>query len=240
MIRNYFRLYHRDATGAGAEMSDMDGPGSALGDLQRELYFPTHIYFRDFQDGAELNARIAPAILAWRDEHADGIVRSNARRAGSWHSALDMNKRPEFDELTQRIQLTATEIFRDAGYDPATTPRIDNMWANINPPGGYNRSHIHPNSLWSGVYYVQSTDESGQIVFIDPRTEHLMTNARYDPSTQRDRAHWTEVFFKPLVGRLILFPSWLYHEVEANKAEGEGPEADRISVSFNIYQRRGD
>ena len=53
------------------------------------------------------------------------------------------------------------------------------MWANINPPGGYNRPHIHPNSHFSGVYYIKATKDSGDIVFNDPRsTSHMAMPAR--------------------------------------------------------------
>ena len=43
------------------------------------------------------------------------------------------------------------------------------MWANINPPGGYNAPHIHPNSLFSGVYYIKAPKNSGNLVCNDPR-----------------------------------------------------------------------
>lgn len=65
-----------------------------------------------------------------------------------------------------------------------------------------------------------------------------MLSPHYDPSKARAAGHWTEVFYKPIMGRLILFPSWLYHEVETNLAEGASPESDRISVSFNLFQAR--
>ena len=61
----------------------------------------------------------------------------------------------------------------------AREPIIGNMWANINPPGGYNRPHIHPNSHFSGVYYIKATKDSGEIVFNDPRsTSHMTMPAR--------------------------------------------------------------
>ena len=42
---------------------------------------------------------------------------------------------------------------------------MGNMWANINPPGGYNMPHIHPNSHFSGVYYIKAPKDSGNISF---------------------------------------------------------------------------
>ena len=55
----------------------------------------------------------------------------------------------------------------------------------------------------------------------------------------RKQAHnWTEVYFEPVEGRLILFPAWLSHEVEPNLSDAEGDAAVRISISFNLFQRR--
>ena len=45
-------------------------------------------------------------------------------------------------------------------------PVLGNMWANINPPGGMNRAHQHPNSLWSGVYYVKAPKNSGNLKIV--------------------------------------------------------------------------
>ena len=53
------------------------------------------------------------------------------------------------------------------------------MWANINPPGGYNKPHLHPNSHFSGVYYIKAPKNSGQIVFNEPRaTAHMVMPRR--------------------------------------------------------------
>ena len=48
-------------------------------------------------------------------------------------------------------------------------PGLGNMWANINYPGSYNKQHIHPNSQWSGVYYVKVPKNSGSLFLEDPR-----------------------------------------------------------------------
>ena len=56
--------------------------------------------------------------------------------------------------------------------------------ANINPPGGYNRPHIHPNSHFSGVYYI-NIQRFWDIVFNDPRsTSHMAMPSRKKVSHQ--------------------------------------------------------
>jgi uncharacterized protein (TIGR02466 family) len=212
--------------------------GSARPGLMREFYFPTPIYFSDLPGARSLNEAIKPPIYAWRAEDQEGIHRSNVKRVGSWHSQLDMHRREEYRPLTEQILGVARQIFDDLGYDPVYEPAIDNMWANISPRYGYNRSHIHPNVLWSGVYYVQAPPDGGRIYFTDPRAQVLILTPRYAPDAPRKAEAWSEVYYEAIEGRLILFPSWLAHEVEPNLCDREGPAGDRISISFNLYQKR--
>ena len=208
------------------------------GDLVTESFFATYIYYKDFPDADELNASIKKHVRAWRAQDQEGIVRSNVKIAGSWHSGLDMNQREEYRELTTRIIATAQEVFEALGYDPGSEAACDNMWANISPRYGYNRNHIHPGVLWSGVYYVQAPPNSGRIFFTDPRAQAQIIRPRFDPDQPSRSNAWTEVYYEPIEGRMLLFPAWLVHEVEPNMADNEGPDADRISVSFNFYQKR--
>jgi len=104
------------------------------------------------------------------------------------------------------------------------------MWANINPPGAFNRPHIHPNSLWSGVYYVKTQENCGHLKIEDPKTISLMTVPRRTDKPLPKHL-WNEVHFEPVQGRCIMFPSWLNHTVDINKSNDI-----RISVSFNFLQ----
>lgn len=205
--------------------------------LVREAFFPTLIYYQDLPDAEALNAHIKHHVYKWREEDEAGIVRSNVARVGSWHSALDMAQRPEYRVLVDHILASAQIVYDDLGYDPGFKPVISNMWANINPKYGYNRNHVHPNVHWSGVYYVQAYPDSGQIFFSDPRYQAQMYSPRYAPDQTRKAEVWSEVYYKPIEGRIILFPSWLMHEVEPNMSDLEGDAGNRISISFNIDQR---
>jgi len=201
-----------------------------------ETYFPTIVCYRDLPDGREINARLLPRIARLREEDAAGIVRSNVAQVGAWHSDLNVHTLPEFAQLTTAIIASAQQIFDELGYDPNYGPSVDNMWVNVSPRYAYNRSHTHPNTLWSGVYYVQAPEGAGRIHFADPRAEAVVMTPRYVPDRKRRREMWTEVYYQPIEGRLILFPSWLRHEVEPNLSAAEGAEGDRISISFNIRQ----
>ena len=104
------------------------------------------------------------------------------------------------------------------------------MCGALDPPGGYNAPHIHPNSLFSGVYYIKAPENSGDLVCNDPRPGvqlNMPTRKEGKPSKNL----WREVHLKPVEGRIIIFPFYLWHNVEPNLSNDI-----RISVSFNFIQ----
>ena len=105
------------------------------------------------------------------------------------------------------------------------------MWANINPPGGMNRAHQHPNSLWSGVYYIKAPKNSGDLKIDDPRSSAAMCRPRQKDGEKPLRLY-RETHYAPIAGRCIMFPSWLMHCVDPNESNDI-----RISVSFNFLQK---
>ena len=114
----------------------------------KEQFFPTTIYAKDVELDNDLFTR---EVVRWSNEDK-GIKRTNMN---GWHSHTDMHKIPVFKPLVDELFKMQFEVFNEEHL--AREPIIGNMWANINPPGGYNRPHIHPNSHFSGVYYIKAT-----------------------------------------------------------------------------------
>jgi uncharacterized protein (TIGR02466 family) len=137
-----------------------------------------------------------------------------------------MNHKKEYEPLIKELFQMQKEIIEEEHLD--IQPRLGNMWANINLPGGYNNSHVHPNSLFSGAYYVKSQPNSGRLHIMDPRpgVQHVMPNKK---PGKLPRELWRETYYDPIPGRLIMFPSWLWHKVEPNQSNDI-----RISISFNF------
>ena len=190
----------------------------------RELYFPTPIYIADIKHPT-LNQELERDILAWSNRDK-GMIRTNIK---GWHSDTNMNELPEYAKLVDMLYSAQRTIYDQEYYE--SEPFLGNMWANINPPGGSNRAHIHPNSLWSGVYYVKAPQNSGQLKIEDPRSVALMSRPRQKDVPKPDRL-WREHHYEPKTGRLIMFPSWLNHCVDPNNSNDI-----RISVSFNFLQK---
>lgn len=204
--------------------------------FRRELYFPTAIYVTELENADALNAGLLRTIRAEREADQDGIQRSNVKQLGGWHSQNDLHKKDAYSDITAKIQAAADNVASDCGYDPKKKMKIGTMWSIINVPGSFNRSHIHPDCLWSGVYYVQAPEGAGQIEFTEPRTQNMMRTARHKPGEKRPRHCWTKVRYTPTPGKMIIFPAWLYHSVDPNLSEADGEDAERIIISFNINQ----
>ena len=189
--------------------------------MHKELWFPTQIYIKDFNID---NKKLEQDIINWSKEDI-GLQKTNVN---GWHSTSDMHKKEEYKPLIHELFLMQFDIFKEECLD--SEPFLGNMWANINPPGAFNKPHIHPNSLWSGVYYVKTQENCGNLIIEDPKIISLMTVSKKTNETVPKHL-WKEVNFEPVQGRCIMFPSWLSHAVEVNKSNDA-----RISVSFNFLQ----
>ena len=105
---------------------------------------------------------------------------------------------------------------------------ITQSWLNITKPGEFHHNHSHSNSIISGVFYI-STEDDDKITFTDPNRQ-VKELIKLE---QKEYNEWnSNTWFFPVENNeLILFPSWLDHQVEPN----EKATTDRISISFNTF-----
>ncbi|HEY9908273.1 MAG TPA: TIGR02466 family protein, partial [Thermosynechococcaceae cyanobacterium] len=104
-----------------------------------------------------------------------------------------------------------------------------NCWANISPKYASNKIHDHANCLLSGVFYIKTPKDCGNIMFYDPRSAKTF----YKPSVTNFTAYTADAIAHAAeAGILLIFPSWLKHGVEPNLSED-----DRVSISFNYVFR---
>ena len=191
-----------------------------------EYHFPTPVYIKEIPNARELNFYLEKNILQWNKKDPKGVNKTNVN---GWHSETDMNKREEYNPLTKQLFNMQEEVFEKEYL--TEKPVLGNMWANINYPGGYNRPHLHPNSLFSGVYWIKAPEKSGNLMLYEPRQGAQCTM----PNRKEGKVPpelWREVHYQPKAGTVVMFPAWLWHEVRPNKSNDI-----RISVSFNFLQR---
>lgn len=206
--------------------------------IKRQSYFPTLVYRATIENPENLNKDLVQAIYKDRLEDQEGITRSNIRALGGWHSKINLHKEPEYEPLVTYVDNVSAKMCDELGYSGKHRLNIGSMWSIINPPGSANVAHIHPGCQWSGVYYVHAPENAGKIAFTDPRTENLMNQPKYIPKKTRPQQCWTKVNIKPEAGKMLIFPSWLYHSVAPNLSQEEGEKADRVIISFNLNQRK--
>ena len=186
-----------------------------------EKFFPTLVYGKDVQLD---NNKLAQDIINWSNQDK-GVEKTNYK---GWHSTTDMGDKPEYQLLVTELLRMQKEIYDNEHIDRYA--RLGNMWANINPPGGMNMPHLHPNALFSGVYYVKSQPQAARLKIYDPRPG-IQTMMPIRKEGQMHKDLWRDVNLEPIVGRVIMFPAWLWHSVEENTSNDI-----RISVSFNFIQ----
>lgn len=204
--------------------------------IKQNRYFPTIVYRADLAGSDKLNASLLKSIYKEKEKDSEGIQRSNFKALGGWHSQNFLHKQKAYSALVKEIAKVTDQMNEDLGYDRNRHLRIGTMWSIVNPPGCANRAHVHPGCNWSGVYYVHAPEKSGDIQFNDPRTEALMNQLQHVPGKKRPSACWNRVNMKPEAGKMIIFPSWLYHAVDINQSELEGRDGERVIISFNLSQ----
>ena len=193
--------------------------------------FVTRIYREDGAGNAKLNRGIEAVALSLAADDKAGLrwcVKHGYPGYTSYSSLDDLPRRfQEFKRLVKVADRHALAFARQLHWDlRGTKPVCDSLWVNVMPEGGSHTSHFHPNSVISGTYYVAVPAGAGPIVYEDPRLAMMMAAPpRKKGAPCEFRAHVSET---PKPGTLLLWESWLRHEVPLNRAEG-----NRISVSFN-------
>jgi uncharacterized protein (TIGR02466 family) len=132
---------------------------------------------------------------------------------------------PEFQDLNNIINGAATGVldFLKIVYESL---ELTGCWANISPPGDGHRPHTHPNNYLSGVYYIQTQEGANTISFDDPRPQ---TNIISPATSEITDENAGQIHITTREGLLVMFPSWLQHQVPRNKSQKA-----RISIAFNI------
>ena len=192
--------------------------------------FVTSLYEAEFGAGPLL-AELAHSIrsIAADDEAGRRWSRDKGYKGYTSYASLnDLPRRdPAFADLQKLLVRHASTFAGELAFDLGRKPRLDSLWVNLLKPGGHHSAHIHPHSILSGTLYVEAPTGSGSIRFEDPRLPMMMASpVRRDDAPEEYRSF---VNIEPRPGLLLLWESWLRHEVLAGTAN-----TDRLSISFNF------
>jgi uncharacterized protein (TIGR02466 family) len=178
-------------------------------------------------DGAELEASCL--AIAEDDEAGQAWCEKNDYPGYTSYASLsDLGWRfPIFKDLVKVLDKHVAVFVKDLCFDlDGRKISLDSMWINILPEGGVHTSHLHPHSVISGTTYVTMPDGASAIKFEDPRSAMMMAAPERRKKARPELRKF--VYVAPAAGEVLLWESWLRHEVPLNRTE-----ENRISVSFN-------
>jgi uncharacterized protein (TIGR02466 family) len=182
-------------------------------------------FLAELEDGCRMLAAEDRAGRAWCKAH----------NYGGYTSYASLNDLPQrvtvFEQLRKKLDRHAATFAEALQYDlGAGRLRLDSLWVNILKPGAAHTSHIHPHSVLSGTVYVAVPPGASALKFEDPRLAMMMAAPPRRADAEESRRAF--VYFKPQAGSVLMWESWLRHEVPVNVAK-----AERISISFNYGWR---
>ena len=192
--------------------------------------FVTPLFERTIED-PRLLEELAHSIRSLAREDGAGRQWSRRHRYRGYTSYASLNdlplRDPAFARLGKLLCHEAEEFANECAFDLARRPRLDSLWVNQLRGAGHHSAHIHPHSIISGTLYVEVPAGSGAIRFEDPRLPLMMAA----PTRRADSPEALRQFvtIEPRPGLLLLWESWLRHEVLPGTGGGE-----RLSVSFNF------
>ena len=199
------------------------------------LAFPTLIGRFQISNTEATNAALFRTLL----DRESRTPSNDYANLGGWHSSGDLLEwgTPEVESLRNWISEALNRMVQATGQLPEVVGRSApprggfrvSAWGNISRRGNYHRMHNHPNSAWSGCYYVTGIGATpsmgGVLELYDPRPFTEMVEVPGSPYGQR-------VQVRPVPGLMVLFPSWLYHFVHPCDTDTE-----RVSIAFNAAWR---
>ena len=194
-----------------------------------DTLFATSIYRASLGAPMARDISRASLLLAKSDKAGQAWCRANDYRGYTSYASLnDLPWRfPEFAALVKRIGRHAGAFADALDFDlQGRSLELDSLWVNVMPDGAVHSSHLHPHSVLSGTFYAALPEGASAIRFEDPRLGLMMAAPARRKNAQR--ANRSFVYVTPKSGTLLLWESWLRHEVPLNRSKSE-----RVSVSFN-------
>jgi uncharacterized protein (TIGR02466 family) len=179
--------------------------------------FPTPIYI------SKLNRELTPLELKFVDKNKKNFYKNDGNITSNNNYIL--NEKP-FANIKKELDLRVQDYF-DKVISPANniTPYITQSWLNYTETNQYHHKHAHPNSLVSGVFYINCHEEHDKIKFFNDNYNTIKPEVK-DWNIWNSETWW----FSVKTGNVILFPSSLTHMVETKQGDNT-----RISLAFNTF-----
>ena len=193
--------------------------------------FVTKLYRAAIQGAGALNGDLSKACrtMAVDDEAGAGWSKEHGYKGYTSYASLnDLPRRdPSFATLKRELDKHAATFAKALHFDLSARKLVlDSIWVNVLEPGGVHTGHVHPHAVLSGTYYVEVPQGASALKLEDPRLPMMMAAPpRLSDAPEAER---TFVYVTPAAGEVLMWESFVRHEVPVN-----GAKKARISVSFN-------
>ncbi len=192
--------------------------------------FSTPFYEGNLKDAA-LVAALGRSCHALAADDRAGRAWSKAhgyRGYTSYASLDDLPLRdPAFGDLVKLLNKHVARFAESCAFDlQGGKLKLDSLWVNVLKPGATHSGHVHPHSVVSGTVYVAVPPGAGALKLEDPRLAMMMAAPPRRADAPEDLKPF--VYVEPQAGSVLLWESWLRHEVAPGTVK-----AERVSISFN-------
>jgi uncharacterized protein (TIGR02466 family) len=199
--------------------------------------FPTLVYTAPARPPGwkKLNAQLLRECLQLREDDVAGQRWSKTRYPGGYTSYGSVSRlqtlSPTFARLERLLNRHVLKYARELDFDlEGRELAMTDCWVNVMPRLVTHGLHLHPLSTISGTYYVQTPPGVPGLKLEDPRLDRFMGAPPRRADARERSATWVTMPVAP--GTIVLFESWLRHEVPPNPVARE-----RVSISFNYGWR---
>lgn len=202
--------------------------------MPSQALFPTLVYQAPLQASGSksFNDRLLLECRQYREDDQAGQAWSATRYPGGYTSYGSLSRMhtisPTFALLERRLRRHVNQFARSLEFDlEGRELAMTDCWINIMPRQVVHSLHLHPLSTISGTYYVRTPRGAPGIKFEDPRLDRFMAAPPRRADCRPENRPWVTV--PAAAGTVVLFESWLRHEVPPNPVA-----AERVSISFNF------
>lgn len=202
--------------------------------MPSQALFPTLVYKAPLQASGwkSVNDRLLLECRQYREDDSAGQAWSATRYPGGYTSYGSLSRMhtisPTFALLERKLHRHVNRFARSLEFDlEGRELAMTDCWINIMPRQVVHSLHLHPLSTISGTYYVRTPRGAPGIKFEDPRLDRFMAAPPRRSDCRPENRPWVTVPAE--AGTVVLFESWLRHEVPPNPVA-----AERVSISFNF------
>lgn len=195
--------------------------------------FPTLVYTAPVRPPGwqKFNSQLLRECLQLREDDVAGQRWSRTRYPGGFTSYGSQSRMqtisPTFARLERLLNRHVLKYARELDFDlEGRSLAMTDCWVNVMPRLVTHGLHLHPLSTISGTYYVQTPKGVPGLKLEDPRLDRFMASPPRRADAQERSRTWATMPVSPAT--IVLFESWLRHEVPPNPVERE-----RVSISFN-------